>query len=136
LFNGTIRPDWLTGVNPKIESGKLDVINSANSYQYLNPAAFAAVPLSPNGVPLKLGTAPRFLPNIRGPHFFSEDFGIEKRFPFLESRAVEFRADAFNAFNRSGLANPVTDVTSPLFGRITGPQQGPRNIQLSLRVEF
>ena len=29
LFNGTIRPDWLAGVNPKIESGKLDVINSA-----------------------------------------------------------------------------------------------------------
>ena len=81
LFNGTIRPDWLAGVNPKIESGKLDVINSGNSYQYLNPAAFAAVPLTPNGVPLKLGTAPRFLPNVRGPHFFSEDFGNREALP-------------------------------------------------------
>jgi hypothetical protein len=136
LFNGTIRPDYIPGVDPKVQSGTLDVRNAATSYQYLNPAAFQAVPLSPNGVPLRLGTAPRYLPNVRGPHFFSEDFGIEKRFPFLETRAIEFRADAFNAFNRSGLGGPNTDVTSPLFGKITGPQQGPRNIQLSLRVDF
>lgn len=137
LFNGTIRPDWIAGVNPKIMSGSLNINNQANSYQYLNPDAFKAVPLSRDGVPLRVGTAPRFLPNVRGPHFFSEDFGIEKRFPFLETRAIEFRADAFNAFNRSGLANPVTDVTNTqLFGKITGQQQGPRNIQLSLRIDF
>jgi hypothetical protein len=136
LFNGTIRPDWIAGTDPKVQEGRLEVQNASASYQYLNPAAFRPVPLSPNGVPLRLGTAPRYLPNVRGPHRFSEDFGIEKRFPFLESRAIEIRADAFNAFNRSGLGNPNTDVTNPLFGKITGPQQGPRNIQLSLRVDF
>ncbi len=137
IFQGTLRPDYLTGAAPVLgKSGTLDVVNTANSIQYLNPAAFRAVPLTPNGLPTRLGTAPRFLPNVRGPHFLSEDFGIEKRFAFGEKRAVEFRSDFFNAFNRAGLGNPVTDVTNPLFGKITGPQQGPRNIQLSLRVNF
>lgn len=136
LFNGTIRPDYLTGAEPVLNTGKLDVLVPASSLQYLNPAAFRAVPLTANGIPTRLGTAPRYLPNVRGPHRLSEDFGIEKRFPFGENRAVEFRMDAFNLFNRAGLGNPNTDVTSPLFGRITGPQQGPRNIQLSLRVDF
>lgn len=137
IFQGTIRPDYLTGVDPVIgKSGTLDVVNANNSIQYLNPAAFRAVPLTPGGVPTRLGTAPRYLPNVRGPHFLSEDFGIEKRFAIGEKRAIEFRSDFFNAFNRAGLGNPVTDVTNTLFGKITGPQQGPRNIQLSLRVDF
>lgn len=137
IFQGTLRPDSLTGAPAVLgKNGSLNVINAANSIQYLNPAAFKAVPLTPNGIPTRLGTAPRFLPNVRGPHFLSEDFGVEKRFEFGERRAVEIRADALNAFNRAGLGNPVTDVTSPLFGRITGPQQGPRNVQLSLRLDF
>ena len=137
IFNANIRPDYVPGAAPVLNTGTLNVLTpAAGTIQYLNPAAFKAVPLTPNGVPTRLGTAPRFLPNVRGPHFLSEDFGIEKRFGFGEKRAVEFRADAFNLFNRSGLGNPVSDVTSPLFGRITGPQQGPRNVQLSLRLDF
>ena len=137
IFQGNLRPDSLTGAEPVLNTGSLNVLTPANgTIQYLNPAAFRAVPLTPNGVPTRLGTAPRLLPNVRGYHFFGEDFGIEKRFEFGEKRAVEFRADAFNAFNRAGRGSPVTDVTSPLFGRITGPQQGPRNVQLSLRLDF
>jgi hypothetical protein len=138
IFQGTLRPDYLTGAEPVLgTSGQLDVVNANNSIQYLNPAAFRAVPLTPGGVPTRLGTAPRYLPNVRGPHFLSEDFGIEKRFEFGEKRAVEIRSDFFNTFNRAGLGNPVTDVTNTSqFGKITGPQQGPRNIQVSLRVEF
>lgn len=136
IFNGVIRPDSVVGVPVVLNQGTLNVANASTSLQYLNPAAFTAVPLTPNGVPTRLGTAPRYLPNVRGPHFFSEDFGIEKKFPFGEKRSFELRLDAFNLFNRSGLGNPVTDVTSPLFGKITGVQQGGRNIQLSARIEF
>ena len=137
IFQGNLRPDYLTGAEPVLNTGSLNVLTPANgTIQYLNPAAFRAVPLTPNGIPTRLGTAPRFLPNVRGPHFYGEDFGIEKRFEFGEKRAVEIRADALNAFNRAGRGNPVTDVTNPLFGRITGPQQGPRNVQLSLRLDF
>jgi hypothetical protein len=136
LFNGTIRPDSIPGAPAVLKSGSLNVANANTSMQYLNPAAFAVVPLTPNGVPTRLGTAPRYLPNVRGPHYLGEDFGVEKKFMFKESRYFEIRCDAFNAFNRAGLGGPTTDVTSPLFGKITGVQQGPRNIQLSLRLVF
>jgi hypothetical protein len=136
LFNGRYRPDMLSGVPVVLDTGSMNVANAATSTQYLNPAAFAIVPMSSNGVPTRLGTAPRYLNNVRGPHYAGEDFGIEKKFPFGEDRWFQFRMDAFDAFNRAGRGGLITDVTSPLFGKLTGVQQGPRNIQLSLRLNF
>ncbi len=134
LFNGTIRPDLIAGVPIVIDKG--GPIQFGTGTPYLNPAAFQQVPLTANGIPLRLGTAPRILPNIRGPHYSTEDFGVSKRFGFTETAYVEFKADAFNALNRAGRGNPTTNITSPQFGLITGTQQGPRSLQLSLRVNF
>ena len=134
IFNGTFRPDVVTGVPMVIYSGGPVAFNTGTPY--LNPAAFAQVPKSANSVPLRLGTAPRYLPNVRGFHQFTEDFGIMKRFIFTETRSLEFRGDFSNAFNRAGRSDPETDVTSPLFGKFTSSQQGPRSIQLELRVNF
>jgi hypothetical protein len=53
-----------------------------------------------------------------------------------ETSHFEFRADFFNAFNRAGRGDPNTDITSSLFGKITGAQQGPRNIQFEARITF
>ena len=135
LFSPTIRPDWVTGVPTVIDTGQPVNFGRAGA-AYLNPAAFARVPRTSNNVPLRLGTAPRVLPNVRGPHQFSEDLGLEKKFRFTEQMDIEVRADFINAFNRSGRGDPVTDVTSPLFGQITGFQRGPRNIQLGARFTF
>ena len=89
-------------------------------------------------VVLALGTAPRYLPTVRGPYQPSENFGIFKRFGFGEGRFFEIRADAFNAFNRSGLGDPVTTVGDPSFGKIIDVQQqyGPREIQVAARITF
>ncbi len=102
---------------------------------YLNPAAFAPPPTTPGGVPLHLGTAPRYL-NIRGPRHLSENIGIFKRFPFSESTYLEFRCDAINAFNRAGRADPVLDLSDPNFGKIVDVANDPRQIQFSLRLSF
>ena len=102
---------------------------------YLNPAAFSQIPRSPNGVPTRLGTAPKML-DIRGFHQFGEDLGLRKKFNFSEQRSFEVRADFFNPFNRAGRGDPVTNITNPLFGKITGAQRGPRNIQIEARVTF
>jgi len=134
LFNGTIRPDWIQGVPVVLNSNpKIQVDGSGD--RYLNPAAFAQVPLTGNNVPLRLGTAPPILPNVRGPHRFGEDLGIKKAFAFTETKHLEFRADFFNAFNRAGRANPNTNITSPFFGKITGGG-GPRSIQVEARITF
>jgi hypothetical protein len=135
IFNGTFRPDVVPGV-PQILDSKAPVVVGTGGGLYLNPAAFAQIPRSPNGVPLRLGTAPRILPNVRGPARVGEDIGIRKRFNFTETANFEVRGDFFNAFNRAGRGNPVTNITNPLFGKITGPAYGPRNLQVEARINF
>jgi hypothetical protein len=136
LYNGTTRADVIPGQQLKVPmTGHLDVA-TGTGVPYLNPAAFANPPTTANGVILRLGTAPRYFGNLRGPYWATENFGIFKRFPFREGAFVEFRADAFNAFNRSGLGDPILTVGDPQFGQITDVQQGPREIQLALRMTF
>ena len=139
MFNGTIRADVVPGQPLKQVSGNLDYA-TGTGMQYLNPNAFVNPPTTANGVVLALGNTPRYYGNLRGPYYAIENFGIFKRFPFGEGRYIEFRCDAFNAFNRAGLGNPDTTVGDPTFGQITSPQQdnlnGPREIQLALRLTF
>ncbi len=135
LFNGTIRPDWIAGVPVVINSGS-SVKTDGSGERYLNPDAFKLVPVTGSNVPLRLGTAPPRLPNIRGPIRVSEDIGIKKGFAFTETMNFEIRADFLNAFNRAGRGNPNTDITSALFGRITGAAYQPRNIQVQARFNF
>jgi hypothetical protein len=128
-----VRPDVVSGASQVLYNGNgLDFVNGT---PYLNTAAFVDVQTTSNGVPLRLGTAPRRL-DIRGPAHFNEDVGAEKSFPFSEKRNITFRADFANLVNRHGLSNPDTDVSSPTFGRIFGTWNSPRAIQLSLRVNF
>jgi hypothetical protein len=134
IFSGTIRPDLLTGVPVVIDTGA--AVQTNGGTPYLNPAAFKGVPATANAIPTRLGTAPRVLPNVRGPRVSSEDIGMQKRFAINEETRFEFRMDAFNIFNRAGRGGLNTDVASPLFGRLTGQQYGPRSVQLSLRFEF
>jgi hypothetical protein len=105
---------------------------------YLNKAAFAPPPVSPGGRNqiARLGTLGPILPNIRGPYNLGEDLGIWKLFHFDEQRTLELRGVFLNPFNRVGRGDPVTDLSSPFFGQITGQQRGGRNIELSARVTF
>jgi hypothetical protein len=113
-------------------------VDSENGTQYLNPAAFASPPLDPNTdtYATRWGTSSRFLPYTRGPAFQSEDLGILKDTRITERFILKFRADFFNVFNRTGLSDPDTDVSSGSFGSIFGVSHGPRNIMLSLRLDF
>ncbi len=127
------RPDIVPGVDPVIFDGShLDVVHGT---PYLNPAAFAVQPLSPQGVPSRPGTAPVVL-DVRGPAFYSEDFGLMKRFGVNDQRSFEFRLDLTNALNRSGVGGLNTDISSPNFGRLFGIGINARRLQLSLRATF
>ncbi len=130
----SIRPDAIPGAPKVIYQG--GPVAFGTGTPYLNPAAWARVPLTGNNVPRRIGTAPQVEPNVRGFHQFGEDFGIMKRFAFTEVYGIEIRADFLNAFNRAGRGDPNTDVNSPLFGKFTGPQRGPRSIQLEARFTF
>lgn len=134
LFNGGYRPDRVAGAEAVIDTGA--PVQTSGGTPYLNPAAFTTLPATAGGVPLRIGNSPRVLPNAFGPQFSSEDFGLSKTFTFAERYRFEIRGDAFNAFNRAGRGGLNTDFNSPLFGRLTGQQYGPRSIQVAGRFEF
>ncbi len=144
IFNGPfgdgcgVRPDIVSGVAQRVPfKGPLD---SVNGNAYLNFPAFVDPPVTPNnGFPLHLGSAPRFLPNVRGPfHVPGESFGILKDTQLTERTKLQFRANFFNVFNRTGLGDPDTNVDDGAgsFGNIFGVQNGPRDIMLVLKLEF
>jgi hypothetical protein len=93
-----------------------------------------SVPSSTGGVPLRLGSAPRVL-DVYGPYQASELAGLLKVFPIRENFTFEVRADATNIFNRTSRSDPVTDLSSPAFGKIIDTY-GQRKFQFSGRIRF
>jgi hypothetical protein len=63
------------------------------------------------------------------------DFSVMRNQPFRDRGNVQFRAEAFNLFNRPQLDEPDSSVTSPTFGRILGGG-GNRALQLAIRISF
>src|SRR5205814_5152333 len=49
---------------------------------------------------------------LRGPRQTNTDFSIIKRFPFGESKNIEFRAEFFNLLNQVNFANPISNLNA------------------------
>jgi hypothetical protein len=114
------------------------------SNQSLLNGALAVTTFCPNGlVPffdgtpcVPVGTDGNLGRNaFRGPAFKSVDLGLFKNTKIYENLNLQFRAEAFNVFNRVNLFNPVGDLGSPEFGKSVAAF-APREIQLSLKVVF
>jgi hypothetical protein len=90
---------------------------------------------------------------LRGPRQSNVDLAIAKKFPFSESRNIEFRAEFFNLLNQVNLANPISNLNAVVssggklnatgqvvsaadFGRIIGASNNPRIIQFGLKFSF
>jgi hypothetical protein len=134
-FGLNIRPDVVSsnetlGGSP----GKVDFFNGT---PYLNPAAFVPSPITVNGTPLRVGTAPRFLPNVRGPAQLSETFRMSKRFPLYKSEKqfLQLGMTWSNPFNR--ISPYISDLTvgDANFGQVYAGGGG-KTLQLDARIEF
>jgi hypothetical protein len=66
------------------------------------------------------------------------DLSVFRRFPLHESVNLEFRAEAFNAFNHPDFGIPTRNLSSPNFGRVLNLAAGtaPRQLQLGLKLLF
>jgi hypothetical protein len=134
IFGGQLRPDRVNGTPVSQGPGRadfvpLDVLSGNLGNALLNRQAFA-VP-----APFTLGTLGPYLPDLRGFGVRGEDFSLFRRFRAGERARIEFRSDFFNAFNHRNLNAPITDLSDPNFGRITG-QGAARVIQLGFRATF
>jgi hypothetical protein len=76
---------------------------------------------------------------INGPMSWSADASLFKVFPITERTNLRFNMDAFNVFNVQGLSNPGTTdgILQVAPGGVGATSKnGPRQIQLSLRLAF
>lgn len=86
-----------------------------------------------------------------GPGLLNYDVAVLKNFALKERVHLQFRGDFFNLLNHTNFSNPVRNESSASFGKIiqtvgsstatavgttAGPFGGPRQIQLSLRLNF
>lgn len=97
--------------------------------QYFNTLAFA------QPVPYTFGNAPRTLPNLRGPAYFSTNLSLQRDFQLTERSRLQIRAEAFNIFNRANFQTPGTTFGAPNFGIITSTED-PRQVQFAARISF
>jgi len=139
------RPNWAAGVNHRT------AMNNIPRGYYFNPSAFVQAVVQP-GQPIPsahdptaavdpaaesatdIGNVGRNI--LRGPSQSNVDISLGKRFPLAESKLIEFRADFFNVLNHANRDNPVSDISTPDFGKVLSFSSSPRIVQFALRVSF
>jgi hypothetical protein len=130
-----------SGTRPNV-GGPISYPRSKNgtTVQWFNPSAFAAPTCAAGG-----GGSDCYgdlgFDAIRGPGHNNFDLALLKSFAFTERFRMEFRAEAFNAFNHTefegnsntgGLSN---NVGASNFGQITNAYDG-RQFQLALKLIY
>ncbi|MFB3827707.1 MAG: TonB-dependent receptor domain-containing protein [Bryobacteraceae bacterium] len=75
-------------------------------------------------------------PDLRSPGAHNWDLSLFKEFGLREGWLLQFRAEAFNAFNRVRFGSPNTSVTSNQFGAISTQSNSPRQVQFGLKLLF
>ncbi|MBI5084978.1 MAG: hypothetical protein HZB13_10335 [Acidobacteria bacterium] len=75
-------------------------------------------------------------PDLRSPGVRNWDLSLFKDFRITEKLQLQFRTEAFNAFNTVRFGSPNTSVTSNQFGQISTQANSPRQVQFGLKLLF
>jgi hypothetical protein len=97
---------------------------------YFNQSVFS------QPAPFTFGTLGTRVPDIFGHYANNLDFSLFKQFAVTEKTRLQFRAEAFNAFNRVQFGGINTTVTSGSFGFVTSQANTPRQMQFGLKLLF
>lgn len=157
--NPLARPSWAPGATLQTAMSNIPAGYAFNPLAFARPIVTTGklIP-SANGSAIAnasgtdIGNVGRNV--LRGPAQTNVDFSIIRRFPFDESKNLEFRAEFFNLFNHVNLANPISDLNAVTpsggaidpntgqilrpgdFGRITATSNNPRLIQLIVKFNY
>jgi len=74
--------------------------------------------------------------NLRLDRSNNIDLSAIKNFRIGEKFTLQYRFEAFNAFNHAEMDTPDLSPTSKTFGKITNQPNLPRSIQMGLRLKF
>jgi hypothetical protein len=127
-FNTGLRPNVVAGCQKTIDGPAQSKLGGwFNTSCFTAPARFT------------FGSEGRTDPELRGPGIANYDFSVFKRTAVTERINLEFRAEAFNLFNRVQFGTPdraQSTAANNTFGQITTQQNQPRLMQMALRLRF
>ena len=131
VFGDTANSGTVLGENPiraNITGQPVFGPGTRTAAEWFNPAAFAAPPA------YTFGDAGRN--SVYGPPLQSLDLALVRSFNLTERASFQFRAEAFNALNKTNLGTPNRFVNTPQFGTITMAMSPARELQVSARLSF
>jgi outer membrane receptor protein involved in Fe transport len=88
--------------------------------------------------PFSFGNTPRTLAfsSLRYQWFMNESVSLSKTFQFHENVSFQFKASAFNLFNRTQFGGIGTNIASVGFGQVTAQSNIPRQLQFEGMIRF
>jgi hypothetical protein len=129
------QPQWKNGsFDPTVDNFFVPYCSSASA-SCTGPFPFQGSGSALNG----FGNATRFNPKVRQFPFLNENLSVARAFPIRESLRLEFRAEAFNVFNRTRFGTGSTQLQDVNFGHLTSSSDllnTPRQLQLALKLYF
>jgi hypothetical protein len=127
LFNGTTRPTISSYDNwqPTWKNGDFDPAVDRR----MDRSAFPAQPIN-------FGNATRFNPKLREFGNYNENVSLAKTFRVTERMRLDFRAEAFNLFNRVRFGSGTNNLDSTNFGVVTDQTNSQRQMQMALKLYF
>jgi len=131
VFGDTANSGTVLGENPVRANATGQPIFGPGTHtatEWFNPAAFATP------AAFTFGNVGRN--SIYGPGIQTLDLALSRTFPIGERANLQFRAEAFNALNKTNLGTPNRFVNTPQFGTITMPMTPGREMQLNARISF
>ena len=131
VFGNTANSGTVLGENPIRANTTGQPIFGPGTHtaaEWFNPAAFATPPA------YTFGDVGRN--SVYGPGLQTMDVALVRAFRLSEKTNFQFRAEAFNALNKTNLGTPNRFVNEPQFGTITMAMTPGREIQLSARLSF
>ena len=114
---------------PNLVAGQKVSVQNRGPSQWFNTSAFTPSVLM-------YGNSPRN--PVVGPGTDAVNLTLMKNFqmPWSEAHSLEFRAEAFNAFNTPQFSNPDQYLGDTAFGQVTSTKSDNREIQLALKYRF
>ncbi|MBS1851565.1 MAG: TonB-dependent receptor [Acidobacteria bacterium] len=99
---------------------------------YFTAAAFQ------DAQPFTFGNTPRTLAfgSLRYQWYKNESVSVSKTFQIRENISFQFKADAFNLFNRTQFGGIGTNIASSGFGQVTTQSNIPRQLQFEGMIRF
>ncbi len=133
------QPQWKNGsFDPSVDNFFVPYCSDGNA-TCNGPFPYQGNVNDPQQRNVGIGNSTRYNPKVRQFPNYNENFSVARNFPIKESIRLEFRAEAFNAFNRVRFGTGSGQLQAQNFGHLTSSNDllnTPRQMQLALKLYF